>query len=123
MSECEGLVLYTDRSDHLKLFRTYVSKKSAGKARAVLEGVELDTVTINACFGAHPHNDEEAVQEGLTKWVGGKGIQPPTWSVLIEAMDYAEIAEQDIQGLKKKLSPSTTSGPVSGEYLLLHMVL
>ena len=66
--------------------------------------MELDTATIDACFSAHPQKDEDAVQEGLTKWVGGKGIQPATWSVLIEAMDYAEIAEQDIQGLKEKLS-------------------
>ena len=123
MSVCEGLVLYTDRTGHLMLFRKHVSRKAAGKARAVLEGVELDTATINACISAHPQNDEEAVQEGLTKWAGGKGTQPPTWSVLIEAMEYAEIAEQDIQGLKKNLGLSTTSGPVSGEYLLLHMVL
>ena len=100
---CEGLVLSTGRSDHLKLFRKHVSRKAAGKARAVLEGVELDAATINACGSAHPQNDEEAVQAGLTKWAGGKGTQPPTWSVLIDAMEYAEIAEQDIQGLKEKL--------------------
>ena len=100
---CEGLVLSTGCSDHIKLFRTHVSRKAAGKARAVLEGVELDTATIDACFSAHPQKDEEAVQEGLTKWVGGKGTQPATWSVLIDAMDYAEIEQLAVQGLKKKL--------------------
>ena len=100
---CEGLALSTGRSVHIKLFRKHVSRKAAGKARAILEGVELDAATIDACVSAHPQNDEEAVQAGLTKWVGGKGTQPATWSVLIETMDYAEIAEQDIQGLKEKL--------------------
>ena len=85
------------------LFRKHVSRKAAGKARAVLEGVGLDTATIDACFSAHPQNDEEAVQAGLTKWVGGKGYQPPTWSVLIEAMEYAEIAQQNVAALKKAL--------------------
>ena len=80
-----------------------MSRKAAGKARAVLEGVELDAATINACVSAHPQNDEEAVQEGLTKWVGGQGCQPPTWSVLIEAMEFAMIEQQAVQGLKEKL--------------------
>ena len=35
-----------DRSDHLKLFRKYVSRKAATKGRAVLEGVGLLTETI-----------------------------------------------------------------------------
>ena len=80
-----------------------MSRKAAGKTRAVLEGVELDTATIDACVKAHPQNDEEAVQEGLTKWKGGQGIQPPTWNVLIEAMEYAQIPQQDIAALKKAL--------------------
>ena len=85
------------------LFRKHVSRIAAGKARAVLEGVGLDVPTINACFTANPLNDEEAVQTGLTKWVEGKGTQPPTWSVLIEAMEYAEIAQQNVVALKKAL--------------------
>ena len=85
------------------LFRTYVSKKAAGKADAVLEGVGLDVTTIKACISAHPLNDEEIVQEGLTKWCGGKGTQPPTWNVLIAAMDYAEIPQLDIRDLKTSL--------------------
>ena len=80
-----------------------MSKKAAGKARAVLEGVGLDTATIKACSNAHPLNDEEAVQEGLIKWLEGLGTQPPTWNVLIAAMGYAEIAQQDIRKLKQEL--------------------
>ena len=85
------------------IFRTYVSKKAAGKADTVLEGVGLDVTTIKACETAHPLNDERIVQAGLIKWLGGKGTQPPTWNVLIDAMDYAEIAQQDIGKLKQKL--------------------
>ena len=57
-----------DYPDHLMLFRTYVSRNAAGQARAVLEGVGLDSSTIDACFSAHPLNDEEIVQAGLVKW-------------------------------------------------------
>ena len=100
---CGDLVLSAGRPDHLKLFRMYVSRKAAGKGRAVLEGVELDTATISACISAHAQNEEEAVQEGLTKWVEGKGRQPPSWGLLVEAMEYAGIAQQHVQGLKVKL--------------------
>ena len=100
---CEGLALSAGRQGYLKLFRIHVSRKAAGKARVVLEGLELDQNAINACFSAHPLNDEEIVQTGLTKWCGGKGIQPPTWNVLIAAMGYAEIAQQDIRKLKQEL--------------------
>ena len=85
------------------LFRIHVSRKAAGKAKAVLEGLGLDITTIKACETAHPLNDEEIVQEGLIKWCGGKGTQPPTWNVLIKAMRYAEIAQQDIGELKQEL--------------------
>ena len=85
------------------LFRIHVSRKAAGKARAVLEGLGFDITTIKACETTHPLNDEEIVQEGLIKWCGGKGTQPPTWNVLIKAMRYAEIAQQDIGELKQEL--------------------
>lgn len=84
------------------LFRMYVSRKAADKGIAVLEGVGLDAPTIAACFSAS-QNEEGAVQEGLTKWRGGKGFQPPTWGVLIEAIEYAQIEQQAIDGLKKEL--------------------
>ena len=106
---CEGLALSAGRQGYLKLFRTFVSRKAAGKTIAVFEGVGLDRATIAACFSAHPLNEEEAVQEGLTRWCGGKGRQPPTWRVLVEAMQYAQIDQQDVQGLKEELGLSGTS--------------
>ena len=101
----KGLALSADCPDHLMLFRTYVSRNIAGKARAVLEGVGLETSTIDACFSAHPLNDEEVVQAGLVRWRGGQGNkQPPTWEVLISAMEYAGVAQQHVKELKGKLA-------------------
>ena len=96
---------FADHPDHLKLFRKYVSRKAATKGRAVLEGVGLLTETIDACFSSHPLDEEEAVQAGLTRWSGGQGHQPPTWEVLISAMEFAKIAQQHIEDLKKELHP------------------
>ena len=104
---CEGLALSAGRQGYLKLLRTFVSRKAAGKARTVLEGVELDSATISACVSAQ--NEEEAVQDGLIRWCGGKGRQPPTWGTLIQAMQYAQIDQQDVQGLKEELGLSGTS--------------
>ena len=97
----EGLALSAGRSGYLKLFRIHVSRKAAGRANAVLEGLGLDIPTISACIAAK--NDEEAIQEGLIRWRGGEGHQPPTWGVLVEAMEYAQLAQQDVQGLKAEL--------------------
>ena len=94
-----------DHPDRHILFRKYVSRKAATKGRAVLEGVGLLTETIDACFSSHPLDEEGAVQAGLTRWSGGQGRQPPTWQVLISAMDYANIAQQRIEDLKKELHP------------------
>ena len=94
---------FTLSTDHPILFRKYVSRKVAGKGRAVLEGVGLDSETIAACFNSHPLNEEEAVQAGLTKWCGGQGNEPPTWQVLFAAMQYAQIAQQHVHNLKKEL--------------------
>ena len=94
-----------DHPRHLMLLRKYVSRRAAGNGRAVLEGVGLDAPTIAACFSAHPQKEEGAVQEGLTKWCGGsKGFQPPTWGVLVEAIEFAELAQQDIDRLKSALN-------------------
>ena len=99
-----------DHPRHLMLLRMYISRRAVGKGRAVLEGVGLDAPTIAACFTAHPMNEEGAVQEGLTKWCGGsKGFQPPTWGVLFKAIEYAQLAQQDIDGLKATLSLSGTA--------------
>ena len=90
-----------DHPDHLILFRKYVSRKAATKGRAVLEGVGLDSCTIQASFNSA--SEEAAVQDGLIKWKDGQGRQPPTWEVLISAMEYAEISQQHIEDLKKEL--------------------
>ena len=89
--------------DLLKLFRERVSRAAAGKARAVLEGVGLKAAQITACFRDHPLDEEEGIQTGLIKWSGGQGHQPPTWAVLLNAMSYAKVAQEYIQGLETDL--------------------
>ena len=91
---CEG---------YLILFRSYVSRTSAGKGRAVLEGIGLAPETIEACYGRHPLNEEEAVQAGLNKWAEGHHGNSSTWSVLLDAMAYAGVGQQHCQGLREKL--------------------
>ena len=86
------------------LFRKHVSSKAAGKGRALLEVLLCDAAKVEKCFGDNPLNEEEAVQAGLVEWMGGNvGHQPPTWEVLLEAMDNAEIAKQHVQSLSKDL--------------------
>ena len=99
----KSLSFCTDRSGHLMLFRKHVSRTAAGKGRAVLEGVGFDIAQITACFKAHPMEEEEGIQTGLVKWSGGQGLQPPTWKILLEAMSYAKVAQQYIQGLEADL--------------------
>ena len=98
-----SLAFSADRPDHLILFRTFVSRQAAKKGGAVLEGVGLHTETMDACFSSHPQDDEEAVQAGLTKWSSGQSYKPPTWEVLLQAMEYAKIAQQPIDALRKEL--------------------
>ena len=86
------------------LFRKHVSRTAAGKGRAVLEGVGLDSHTIEACFQDRPLNEEEAVQAGLIKWKDRESQDfPPTWKVLVAAMEYATVAQQHVQDLKAEL--------------------
>ena len=85
------------------LFRKYVSRKAAGKGRAVLEGLGLALETIQACFVNNPLNEEAAVQDGLNKWREGHHGHSPTWKVLIGAMVYAGVAVQHIEGLKAQI--------------------
>ena len=40
---------------------------------------------------------------GLRKWTEGKGLQPHTWKVLLEAMEYAAIGQQFTDDLMKQL--------------------
>ena len=101
--ECESVTFSADRSGHLMLFRKHVSRKAAGKGRAVLEAVGLDNPSIEACFRNNPLNEEEAVQQGLINWSSGQGIQPPTWKVLLDAMEFAHLAIMYILELKADL--------------------
>ena len=80
-----------------------MSRKAAGKVNAVLEGVGLEPETIRECINSHSHNDEEAVQDGLIRWKEGQGTQPPTWAVLVEAMEFSRIDQDSIRGLKVEL--------------------
>ena len=98
-----GLSVSTEHQDYLMLFRKHVSRKAAGRGRALLEGLGLDTPTIDACFASHPLREEEAVQDGLTKWSEGQSTKQPTWEVLLVAMEYAQIARQYVMELKKDL--------------------
>ena len=87
----------------------YVSRKSAGKGRAVLEGLGLTSETIAACYNRHPLDEEEVVQYGLNKWAEGHHGYSPTWKVLIEAMAYAGIGQQHCKRLKEELSQKLKS--------------
>ena len=88
------------------LFRRCVSRNAAGKGRAVLEGVGLSSKAIEMCYANSPRNEEEAVQSGLNRWRDGEGASP-TWAVLLEAMDYAEIGVQYITELEEKVLKGT----------------
>ena len=99
----KSLSFFADRKDYRELFRKHVSRKAAGKEKAVLEGVGLDDAAIETQFRNNPNNVEEAVQSGLIAWSRGYYYKEPTWEVLLAAMEYAEIAEQHIQDLKTAL--------------------
>ena len=99
----KSLPFSADHPRYLMLLRKHVSRRAADKGRAVLEWVGLDESTIRTCFENHPRNVEEAVQTGLIKWSKGQGLQPPTWKVLLQAMLYAEIAQQHIRDLETEL--------------------
>ena len=86
------------------LFRKHVSRKAAGKGRALLEALLCDAAKVEKCFEDNSLNEERAVQTGLVKWMGGRvDGQPPTWKVLLEAMDFAEFDKQHVQSLSKDL--------------------
>ena len=79
-----------------------MSRTAAGCGRAVLEGVGLSYEAIQMCYSKSFQNEEEAIQLGLMKWRDGKEGSP-TWEVLIEAMEYAEIGVQHIKEMKEEL--------------------
>ena len=79
-----------------------MSRKAAGKGKAVLEGVGLDDTAIEKHFRNNPFDVVEAVQSGLMEWSGGY-YKEPTWEVLLGAMEHARISKQHIQSLKADL--------------------
>ena len=111
------LIFSADHPDYLMLFRLFVSRKASGKGRAVLEGLGHRAETIEACFNSHPLDEEGAVQAGLTKWSSGQSRKPPTWLVLLKAMEYAGIADEHVQGLKKELHLGMLLTLVSGMHV------
>ena len=94
---------FADHPEYLVLLRKHVSKIAAAKGSAVLAAVGLDTPTIEMCFQDNPRSTEEAVQVGLVKWSGGRFKKPPTWKVLIKAMEDVGFDEKYTEGLKKDL--------------------
>ena len=85
-----------------------MSRKSAGKGKAVLEKVGFAPETIEECYSICPFKEEEAVQGGLIKWSEGYHGNP-TWKVLLEAMEYAQIAQQHCHRLREELYQLLTS--------------
>ena len=88
---------------YLILFRMHVSRKVAVNWRSLLDDVGLEQHTIETCFADHSEQVESTVQAGLTKWIEGQGKQPPTWQVLLGAMGFAGIAQDNIDELKEDL--------------------
>ena len=99
----KSLPFSADHPGYLMLFRKHVSRRTADKGGAVLEGVGLDAPRIRTCFEDHVKSVEEAVHTGLIKWSEGQGLQPPTWKVLLQAMSYSKIAQQHIRDLETEL--------------------
>ena len=69
----------------------------------MLEGIGLPPETIRACYGRHPLEEEEAVQDGLIKWAEGHHDFSPTWRMLLNAMEYAGVAQHHCRKLRKEL--------------------
>ena len=93
------------------MFRQHVSRKAAGKGRSVLEGLKLDSATIDTLIENNPNDIESTVQAGLIKWSGGQG-RPFTWQVLCDAVEEARMDVSDINSLKQALKkpPSAPTG-------------
>lgn len=74
------------------------------RAGQFLEGVAHDSATIEDYFCSNPQDEEEAIQACLIKWKNGRGFHPPTWEVLLDAMQYAEIAQHHMNNLNAQLT-------------------
>ena len=92
----------TDSEGYPIILRTYVSRRAAGKGRALLEKLGLAPEKIALCYNKHHQDEEEVVQEGLYAWKDDV-TSDPTWKVLVEAMVYAGIGAQHVEELKEEL--------------------
>ena len=97
-----SLWMVTDSEGYPILLRTYVSRRSAGKGRALLEKLGLSPEKIALCYSKYPQDEEEAVQEGLYAWKDDVSSEP-TWKMLVDAMLYAGIGVQYVEELKEEL--------------------
>ena len=70
----------------------------------MLEALGLTGAQITNCYGKHPLNEEESVQEGLRVWIEGSN---PTWGDLLKAMETGGIPVQQREGLKEELYSRT----------------
>ena len=84
------------------LFRTHITKVAATRGCAILEGVGLPAEVMEMCYTKHHLNVEETVQSGFIKWRDDGGSSP-TWTVLLNAMEYADIGVQHVSKLKEEL--------------------
>ena len=82
-----------------------MSRQAWGRGRALLEALGLTRAQIARCYGMHPLNEEESVQEGLQAWI--EGGRNTTWGDLLRAMETAGIAIQQRDGLKEELCSNT----------------
>ena len=82
-----------------------MSRQAWGKGRALLEALGLTGAQIARCYGMHPLNEEESVQEGLQAWI--EGGRNTTWGDLLRVMETAGIAIQQRDGLKEELCSNT----------------
>ena len=82
-----------------------MSRQAWGKGRALLEALGLTRAQTARCYGLHPLNEEESVQDGLQAWI--EGGRNTTWGDLLRAMETAGIAIQQRDGLKEELCSNT----------------
>ena len=85
------------------LLRKYVSNHATGKGALLLAALGLEQASIDAVYGQMEKKESTAVHAGLNKWSDGYASKRPTWQVLLDAMEDAEIAEKPREELKKKL--------------------
>ena len=87
--------------NHAALFRKCVSKKGAGKGKALLECLGLSSPEIKLCYKNNPHDEVQAIQDGLDKWeTNGDHC---TWQILLDAMTSADFTQQDCKELEEEL--------------------